>query len=94
MRILQIGSVLLLSYSIAACSQQNVQPGTAYASAGSTHPQTELFGDEKQQPAARPSSQASPIPATAILVSNIPANHSGGQSNCPNPAYPPGFGRW
>ncbi|EIJ35424.1 D-alanyl-D-alanine carboxypeptidase/D-alanyl-D-alanine-endopeptidase [Thiothrix nivea] len=80
MRILQIGSVLLLSYSIAACSQQNVQPGTAYASAGSTHPQTELFGDEKQQPAARPSSQASPSRQQPSW-SNIPASHSGGQSS-------------
>lgn len=43
MRILQIGSILFLSFSIVACSSQSVQPGaTAYAS---THPQTELFGE-------------------------------------------------
>lgn len=44
MRILHIGTVLFLSFSIAACSSQNVQPGTAVASAGSTHAQDELFG--------------------------------------------------
>lgn len=41
MRILHISTLLALSVSMAACSSQNVQPGTAVA----THTQSELFGD-------------------------------------------------
>jgi D-alanyl-D-alanine carboxypeptidase/D-alanyl-D-alanine-endopeptidase (penicillin-binding protein 4) len=39
MRILHLGTLLFLSFSIAACSSQNVQPGTAVASADSRHAQ-------------------------------------------------------
>lgn len=57
MRILQISSAVLLALSMAACSTQNVQPGSAVAS-GSTHSQTELFGDGQRQAQAYPPQQA------------------------------------
>lgn len=51
MRILHLGTLLMLSISVTACSSQNVQPGATVANAGNTHTQTELFGDAK--PTAR-----------------------------------------
>ncbi|SDZ82513.1 D-alanyl-D-alanine carboxypeptidase, serine-type, PBP4 family [Thiothrix caldifontis] len=49
MRILHLGTLLMLSVSLVACSSQNVQPGTAVASAGTTHTQAELFGETPSQ---------------------------------------------
>ncbi len=59
MRILHLGTVLFLSISITACSSQNVQPGTAVASAGNSYSQTDTFGEEqKSAPAYRQEPQA------------------------------------
>ena len=52
MRILHLGTLLVLSISMAACSSQNVQPDTALASTN-THSQPELFGEAESPAPAR-----------------------------------------